>query len=119
MQLSRNQRTGINVAAAVRERMRRTGMTNAGHYLWSEEEVATLRRLYPDYNALVEALPRRTRFAIIRKAATLGIAKPLRIWLPDEFASQAKRSYIAGDPVREIAERLRQKTPKQVYGQAR
>lgn len=62
----------------------RTGCTIAGDPVWTEAEIADLRRCYPDRAAAQTALPRRTPGAIAEKARHLGLVPPLRVWTEDE-----------------------------------
>jgi hypothetical protein len=117
MILSRNQRAALAAAEAHRIFMARHGVTRAGVKLWSEEEVRLLRSLYPDYCALVAAIPGRTRKAIETKAAKLQISKSRRIWCEPEFQTM-REPYQGGTPVSEIVTLLDRKSPTQVYGKA-
>lgn len=117
MQLSRQQRAALNAAAVNRAYMARTGVTYSGQPLWTVMEIDTLRCLYPDYEALLLALPRRTREAIAKKAWRCGLAKPLRVWSDAEF-SIMKPLYVQGVPISEILERLSGKTARQVWSKA-
>lgn len=117
MYLSRQQMAGLNSAAVNRAYMARTGLTYAGQVLWTSDEVEILRRLYPDYRALVLLLPGRTLRAISKKAVRLGLARSRLIWSEAEFATM-KPLYVRGTPVREILPRLNNKTAKQVWAKA-
>jgi len=117
MQLSRQQRAAFNAAAVNRVYMRKTGLTYAGQRLWTALEMETLRRLHPDYGALVRALPRRTRNAIEKKAQKLGLSKPRRVWNEAEFRLM-KPLYVRGAPMQSILDLLPGKTAKQVWAKA-
>lgn len=117
MQLSRQQRAALNAAIVNRAYMRRTGLTYAGQRLWTTLEMETLRRLHPDYGALVRALPGRTRKAIESKAQRLGLPKARRVWSEAEFHLM-KPLYVQGAPMRSILERLPGKTARQVWAKA-
>lgn len=75
--------------AASAERMRklieRRGCTGTGK-IWTESEVAAVRQLYPDYRALVAALPNRTLEAIRCKAKKLDIVTNRHIWTAAEHS---------------------------------
>lgn len=107
----------MNSAAVNQAYMMRTGLTYSGQRLWTVEEIKTLKRLYPDYKALVLALPERTRSAIEAKAWRCRIARPLRVWSEAEFAIM-KPLYIRGEPMPMILTRLPNKTARQVWAKA-
>jgi DNA-binding transcriptional ArsR family regulator len=46
-----------------------------GRRFWTTREIATLKRLWPNLAALVEALPGRTTYGIYQKAAMVGLPK--------------------------------------------
>lgn len=117
MQLSRQQLAALNAAAANRAYMARTGLTRSGKRLWMPKEIRTLWRLYPDYEALVQALPGRTRKAIECKVWSCGVARPLRVWNEVEFGVM-KPLYIRGAPMTTILERLPGKRARQVWSKA-
>lgn len=75
MQLTRNQRAGINGAAATRRFMKRTGYTYAGQRLWDDREIEALRSIWPDRQAALAALPGRTLAAVEHMAAKLGLRR--------------------------------------------
>jgi hypothetical protein len=62
----------------------RAGRTPTG-LLWSKKEEATVRALYPDYDALVIALKNRTRISIRTRAKLLGISKRQYPWTAAEI----------------------------------
>jgi hypothetical protein len=74
--------TGAKGIAAIREKMLRTGLTGAGHPLWSEADLTSLRSAWPDRARLRRALPHRTGGAIERQGAKLGLTKRKRnhVW---------------------------------------
>ena len=76
---------------------------------WSDEEIATLRRLTRDgmtYAQIGEQLG-RTEHAVNVKAYHLNLSHPrVRVWTAAELA-QAKRLYDAGNTVQEIGRILR------------
>ena len=76
-----------------------------------------MRRLHPDYGALVRALPSRTLGAIQNKAQRLRLVRPRRIWSEGEFIIM-KPLYVRGVSMADILERLDRKTPKQVWAKA-
>ena len=117
MGLSRAQIAGLMGGARARAYAERTGWTYGGDKVWTAEEIATLRRLYPDYRALETVLHDRTRRAIEHKAARLGIARRLRIWRPDE-ETRLRPPYVRGVPVSEILPLLNDKSAKQTWGKA-
>lgn len=117
MHLSKQQRAALNAAAVNRAYMAKTGMTYSGQPLWTPKEIAILRRLYPDYQALVRALPKRTRKAIESKVWRCGLAKPRRIWSEPDFGIM-KPLYVRGAPMTAILNRLPSKTARQVWSKA-
>jgi hypothetical protein len=116
MQLSRQQRAALDALAINRAYMMRTGLTYSGHRLWTPKEIGALR-LYPDYRALVQALPGRTRRAIESKVWRSGLAAPLRVWNETEFTVM-KRLYAHGTLMAAILSRLPGKTARQVWSKA-
>jgi hypothetical protein len=75
----------------VKERLRRSG--RVGKFaLWTEMEIGLVRRLYPDYGKLVEALRGRSRKAIEIKAARLGVVQQRRGWTGAELV-KLRRMY--------------------------
>ncbi|MER9079985.1 hypothetical protein [Mesorhizobium sp. M0895] len=70
----------------------RTGLGQFG-WAWSEEENAKCRQFHPDYAALAEALPHRTRQAIKRRCSDLKLCSPqARPWTAQE-QSKLRRLY--------------------------
>lgn len=116
MQLSRQQLAALNAAAANRAYMARTGLTYSGQRLWTPKETSALR-LYPDYQALVRALPGRTRKAIEGKVWRSGLATPLRVWSETEFTVM-KRLYTQGAVMAGILSQIPGKTAQQVWSKA-
>jgi hypothetical protein len=58
--------------------------------IWTKEEDAEIRRLYPDYPALKKSLPRRTHLAIKGRAHRLGIVKRNHSWTDAEVSRLRK-----------------------------
>lgn len=83
---------------------------------WSDDDVATLRRMTLDgrsYADIGEALG-RTGHAVNTKAFALNIKHPkIKVWTAAELA-KAKRLYDAGNSVHEIG-RILQRTPTAVW----
>lgn len=77
-----------------RERQRRTGLSPFGLRIWSLEEDDFVRALYPDYKALMGALPTRTNGAIRARAQVLGITKKRKTW-SGKNASILRRNFSA------------------------
>lgn len=117
MRLTRCQRAALNVGAANRAYMARTGMTYSGQRLWTAEEIDTLKRLYPNYEALTVAIPDRTRKAIGTKLQRCNLATPRRVWSEAEFEIM-KPLYVKGAPMSTILDRLPGKTARQVWAKA-
>lgn len=76
--------------------MRRRGKTPKGHSLWTDQERATVRRLYPDYTALQRALPHRTYYALRNAAQALGVVRRRHRWTASERA-YLRRRYATAD----------------------
>ncbi|MBZ3693263.1 hypothetical protein [Phyllobacterium calauticae] len=70
-------------AIRTRDQIRRIGFVN-GYPLWTDEEDAHCRRLYPNYNALERVLSRRTRQAIVKRCWVLGITRHVHRWTDTE-----------------------------------
>lgn len=115
--LTRNQRAGINAAARGSDFMARTGVTYAGHKVWTSPEIETLRRQYPDYQAMAAALPHRTLSAIKTKTVRLKIARTRRVWAHSEFSS-IKPPYAHGVRMAAILPAVPGKSAPQVYSKA-
>jgi hypothetical protein len=79
-------------------------MTIGRRKLWTSEEDATCKRLYPDYKALTQALPDRTRKAIEFHCQQLGITKKLLPFTAREV-SDLRRSYKSAT-LEELAEKF-------------
>lgn len=92
-------------------------MSYSGQRLWTVDEIDTLKRLYPDYEALTLALPERTRKAIGTKLQRCNLAMPRRVWSEAEFAIM-KPLYVRGAPMSTILDRLPGKTARQVWAKA-
>lgn len=77
-----------NAASAVRarKRIRKEGFNMRGDKLWSEDEIAIVHRLAPDYDAICKLLPHRTRKAIRVQASVFGKANKRHRWTGAEVA---------------------------------
>ena len=78
--------------------IQRTGCTLAGDRVWTPEERASLRNLYPHFDQLRVHLPGRTHKAIAHKARALGLVPPRRIW-SEQDAWRLRAPYGAGVPI--------------------
>ena len=78
--------------------IQRTGCTLAGDRVWTPEERASLRNLYPHFDQLRVQLPGRTHKAIAHKARALGLVPPRRIW-SEQDAWRLRAPYGAGVPI--------------------
>jgi hypothetical protein len=75
----------------MREQCRRSGRTMNGRFpIWTDEEDAEIRRLYPDYAALKKSLTRRTHSALKSRANRIGIAKRNHCWTDAEVSRLRK-----------------------------
>lgn len=117
MKLTDGQRGGMRLTDWNAHYRRLYGVTPRGDKAWSEEEVETLKRLYPDYRAAQEQIPWRTRNALGKKAARLGLNSTHRVWRDDQW-SYARPLYRRGDDVREVIAPAVEKTPRQVWSKA-
>lgn len=88
---------GAATAERNRNRIARAGMTMSGSLLWTDEEIATLRRLYPllSYVQLTKHLKGRTWMAIRHKAQKMGLAEARHVWTGAEIA-KLRRLYQKG-----------------------
>lgn len=88
---------GAVTAERNRSYMAKTGVTMSGERVWSEEEVAKLRRLYPlfTYKELVKYFDGRTWNAIRSRAQILGLTKRRHVWTAAEI-SRLRRIYPTG-----------------------
>lgn len=86
--------------AATAQRMRkliqRRGVNPQGSPLWTDEEDDACKRLYPDYKALQQALPRRAQSAIQKRCGFLGIQNKVHIWTAKE-SFDLRRMYRSAD----------------------
>jgi len=114
---SESVRRGFQAKANIKGFHHRHGRTPRGDLLWSDWEVDTLKRLYPDMDACCRDLSRRTRVAIRRKAQKLGLTKKRRFWSEREKKVFAK-PYASGDPIAEIQAMLDGRTKAQIYRKA-
>ncbi len=80
------------------------GRSRAGCLVWSDEELETLRRLYPDYGALLRALPGRTKAAIENQAYQNRITIKRRAWTTGD--NRLLKQLWASYKVREIADQM-------------
>jgi hypothetical protein len=71
---------GLGAAKAAKWHLARTGKTSLGYDLWTTEDSETLRRLYPDYQAAMKALPNRTLEALKKHAYEMGIVHRNHVW---------------------------------------
>lgn len=78
---------GIGLADRTHHFQAMTGRTYSGQLLWTVDEIATVRRLHPDYPAIHAALPHRTLASIRLKAQKLGIPKKRKRFADYEIAA--------------------------------
>lgn len=74
MELSYHGRAAAK-AIRSRERMQREGVTPGGHKLWTPAEDQIVRSLFPNYGALLKALPHRTYAGIRYRTMRLKLVK--------------------------------------------
>jgi hypothetical protein len=117
MLLTKVQLRGLQGRDTLIGHIKRTGRTIAGDPIWTAGELATLRLLYPDRQALAAALPGRTSGAIAQKTRMIGLVPPWRIWTTAD-AVQLRRPYMAGVPVTTLTEMFPGKSKRQIWGKA-
>jgi len=108
---------GLRGKATLLNHIHKTGYTIAGTRVWTPEEIETLCRFYPDYDALLQALPGRSLKAIKGKAGQCGLCLSRRIWSPEEKRLLPK-PYRAGLAIDELLLLLPGKTKKQIWAKA-
>jgi hypothetical protein len=82
---------GLNVSDHLRARMKRTGKTPFGHWMWTKEEDDLVRQLHPDIARLKKLLRRRTTIAIQRRAIDLRLVRPQHLWTANEVTKLRRR----------------------------
>ncbi|KQO80847.1 hypothetical protein [Rhizobium sp. Leaf262] len=87
-QISRSEIIGQQTKA----RMLRAGRTLKGDKLWTDEEDKVLRVSYPDYRQMQVKLPHRTKVAVYRRCAKLGMKRDRHEWKASEL-SRLRRLY--------------------------
>jgi hypothetical protein len=77
---------GLSVADYLRARMKLTGKTQFGCWVWTPCEDDLLKQFYPDIAKLRKLLKRRSRIAIKQRAIKLrlGTCKPRNFWTANE-----------------------------------
>ncbi|MDD9899430.1 MAG: hypothetical protein OXT65_00435 [Alphaproteobacteria bacterium] len=108
---------GAVTAQRMRKRMKRTGKTPRGHWLWTKEEDRKVIRLYPDYKAMKKQLRRRTLISLKRRASNLGIARKRHVWTGAEIT--LLRRLFPETPRHEILAAFPYLTWRQIYSRAR
>lgn len=72
---------GVASGDRARARMTRHGCTPKGDALWSEQELDTLRKYHPDYQAAMRALGGKRTYPSVRaKAQQLGLTPKREHW---------------------------------------
>lgn len=117
MLLSLAQRRGLDGKNTILRYIERTGCTIAGAPVWTTAELEILQRLYPDLDAITQALPRRTPAAIAHKARQIGLVPPLRIW-SERDAQKLRKPYVTGVPIDTLMEIFPGKSKRQIWGKA-
>ena len=75
-----------------RRRIQRTGCNMRGHALWTDKERAVLIKFQGNYDAIRKRLPHRTRIAIYRQCARMGLKRSIHTWSAAEI-SKLRRLY--------------------------
>lgn len=91
MQLARASQYA-NAAARMRAITLARGTSCQGYPLWTEAEDDICRKFYPDYDALISVLPRRTRCAVKTRCVMLKITNQKRPWTGTE-RSRLRKMY--------------------------
>lgn len=117
MILSYGQMRGLHGRMVLLRHIERTGCTIAGDPVWTETEIANLRRCYPDHEAAQAALPRRTLKAIATKARRLGLVPPRCVWTEEE-AFRLRKPYMAGVPIADLIEMFPGRSRSQIWKKA-
>src|SRR4051812_34174581 len=86
-----------NFGRLTRERMIRDGCNTRGDKLWTDEESAVIRLLYPDYGAVRRELPHRSLHAVQAQAQKLRLCKQIKVWTGADIA-RLRQLYPCGDP---------------------
>jgi hypothetical protein len=77
---------GAHGARYLREVIRLTGRTIAGHAIWTLAEDKIVRKYFPDYRKIERVLKFRSMYSIRRRALDLGIAPRANFWTTSEIA---------------------------------
>lgn len=77
-------------AQRLRDKIQRAGHTLDGKPLWTLKEDDLLRRYHPDYPAMMQALPLRTRNAIRGRVQVIGVARRYKAWTGPDVAKLRK-----------------------------
>ena len=84
---ARNART----AERARRWMKREGFTMSGQKLWTEEEIAVIKSIGPDFDAIRKKLPHRTRIAIASQCRKIGLKqRSQHVWSAAEISKLRK-----------------------------
>ncbi len=73
-----------------RDRIERTGFTPNGWRVWTSQEDDVLRKLYPDYRAIEQALPGRHIKALVARSARIGVSRSCHGWKASEISKLRK-----------------------------
>lgn len=95
--------------------MERTRTTGGNKRLWSDAEIAALKRCYPDYDEAMKALPGRGYRSIRAKAKEIGIGRRVHTWSAAEV-SRLKKLSAAGATNKEIFAAFPEMREQQILG---
>ncbi|ESQ84996.1 hypothetical protein [Asticcacaulis benevestitus] len=87
-----------------------------GHLIWHTDEDNLITKLYPDYVALVLALPRRTKFAIVTRVGHLKIGRRCQAWTGAELM-RLRRAWEDGVHRSEITKMFAPRKWETIYAQ--
>lgn len=109
---------GVASGDRARARMMRHGCTPKGHALWSEQELAVLRRLHPNYQAAMRALGGKRSYSSVRsKAQQLGLTPKRQHWTGEQVL-RLRRVYRNGT-VADIQAAFPERSLHYIHGMAR
>lgn len=80
----------VALSQASQAATRRRGTTTQGHKLWTGAEDDILRKSYPNYQAMKQAMPHRTRIAIWSRCREIGLKRTRHRWLAIEISKLRK-----------------------------
>jgi hypothetical protein len=104
--------------ASFRSSARRSRQRALNGDLWTAAEMRVVQKLYPNYDAILMALPHRTYWAVRNFAQNYGIALKRHVWTGAEV-SRLRALYTRSASKSEILEAFSGLTWRQIDAQAR